>query len=109
MFCKNCGNQLNNGDNHCSKCGALVGVNNNDNNNTEIQTQPKKKVSFFKIYFKIFAISFVWFFIMSIISMAIGVSSSNNIMSLLQFGLPILVDVYGLIGTIIYTVIKNRN
>ena len=41
MFCKNCGNQLNNGDNNCSNCGAIVVSN-------SVEHTPKKKKGIIK-------------------------------------------------------------
>ena len=41
MFCKNCGNQLNNGDNNCSNCGAIVVSN-------SVEQTPKKKKGIIK-------------------------------------------------------------
>ena len=41
MFCKNCGNQLNNGDNNCSNCGAEVVSN-------SVEQVPKKKKGILK-------------------------------------------------------------
>ena len=41
MFCKNCGNQLNNGDSNCSNCGAEVVSN-------SVEQTPKKKKGIIK-------------------------------------------------------------
>ena len=41
MFCKNCGNQLNNGDSNCSNCGAIVVSN-------SVEQTPKKKKGILK-------------------------------------------------------------
>ena len=44
MFCKNCGNQLNTGDNNCSNCGAPVVPNaNNVANNMNYNNQPQQQ------------------------------------------------------------------
>lgn len=45
---------------------------------------------------------------MTIFSIATG-NSSNSTMAFVQTGVPILINIYGIIGTIVYTAIKNRN
>lgn len=120
MFCKNCGNQLNSGDNFCTKCGASIEKNVTINNiSSNANASNRKKVSFFKTYLKLCGILIAFWFVMAIIRIVInviiasqnnGVIQSSGVVDLLgqiQRAISIYGMVYGWIPVLIYTGIKN--
>lgn len=120
MFCKNCGNQLSTDAKFCAKCGATVerSVAINDiNSNTKVPN--KKKVSFLKKYLILCGILVAFWFIMTIIGVAVNVAMARQNNGMIQSSdtvhsirlITSIITMYGIslgwIPVLIYTSIKN--
>ena len=119
MYCKNCGNQLNNGDTICKNCGAQIQINNNiQNNNNQIPNNPQKKVSYIKTYLK-FGIggAILVSILLTLLSFFLAIaipefqdpnSVASKTLTNITFLIPIMLIMFGWIPAIIYATIKNN-
>lgn len=111
MYCKKCGNQMEENSKFCNKCGFSIDSSLNSEN---METQPVKKtnkVSFGKCILKCLLFSIVLFLGLGIIKMilsACGINMSDNlnyVISLIQINIPVWIII---LGPIILYIVKNR-
>ena len=125
MYCKNCGNQLNNGETICQKCGTQIQINNNiqnnnNNNNNNVNQIPNspKKVSYLKAYLKFgCGGAFLVFILLTLLSFFLGIAipefqdlnnETSKTLSSIRILIPMMLIMFGWIPAIIYATIKNN-
>ncbi|MGM9876988.1 MAG: hypothetical protein ACI310_07190 [Bacilli bacterium] len=106
MYCRNCGNKLNENSYVCLKCGVLV-----DNNSvipTSVSVEKKKKISYGKcLLFSI--LGALGFYILCwIVSFILTLAAVDLNFSFVMISLPILMILFSPIIALIIYFIKNK-
>lgn len=102
MYCRSCGNSLNNGENYCRHCGSRVVSNVNYQNNMNNQGNQKKKLSGWAIFaiiaIPLTIIGIIIAFMVFVFSIVFGVLEEAQTEPYIELGNESIPSIYNVIG-----------